>query len=91
MRRVIWSADARDDLRAIAAYIAADNPTAAKRYQERLFRLSLDLAEFSERGRPVLPWVRELTLLRPYIIQYAIVGDEVRILSVRHSARRPER
>ncbi|MDQ8029516.1 MAG: type II toxin-antitoxin system RelE/ParE family toxin, partial [Brevundimonas sp.] len=73
------------------AYIAIDNPTAAKRYQERLFNLSLSLTDFPERGRTVSLWVRELTLLRPYIIQYTIAGDEVRILSVRHSARRPER
>lgn len=73
------------------AYIAADNPKAAARYRDRVLKATFDLAEFPERGRLVLPWVRELTLIRPYIIQYAVVGDEVRVLSVRHSARRPQR
>jgi toxin ParE1/3/4 len=91
MRRVSWSSEALDELEAIVAYIAADNPNAAGRYRDRLLKATFDLAEFPERGRLVLPWVRELTLIRPYIIQYAVVGDEVRILQVRHSARRPER
>lgn len=90
IRRVIWSSNAREDLRAIVAYIAGDNPNAARRYRDRLLKASFELAEFPERGRPVMSWVRELTLIRPYIIRYAVAGDEVRILRIRHSAQRPE-
>jgi plasmid stabilization system protein ParE len=35
--------------------------------------------------------LRETTLARPYIIRYRIAADHVRILRVRHSARRPTR
>ncbi|HEX3990971.1 MAG TPA: type II toxin-antitoxin system RelE/ParE family toxin [Acetobacteraceae bacterium] len=32
---------------------------------------------------------RELVTAYPYIIRYRIVGDQVRILRVRHTSRRP--
>ena len=48
------------------------------------------LVAFPDRGRPILPGVRELTTVRPYIICYVVLPDEVRIAFIRHSARRPE-
>jgi plasmid stabilization system protein ParE len=47
------------------------------------------LANFPHRGRPVAKTdMRELVTTYPYI-RYRIVRDEVRILRVRHTARRP--
>ena len=47
------------------------------------------LEHFPHRGRPV-PGTdkRELVTAYPYIIRYRIVGNTVRILRVRHTARR---
>jgi plasmid stabilization system protein ParE len=48
------------------------------------------LVSFPYRGR-VVPGTdkRELVTAYPYIIRYRIVGDQVRILRVRHTSRRP--
>lgn len=89
MRRLIWSTDAIDDLRAIRSYIAETSPAAASRVAAALVNAANSLVEFSDRGRPVRPGVRELATVRPFIIRYAIVADEVRISCIRHSARRP--
>jgi addiction module RelE/StbE family toxin len=90
MRRLIWSTDAIDDLRAIRSYIAESNPSAASRVAERLIDAANSLVVFPDRGRPVRTGVREHTIIRPYIIRYAVLPDEVRIAVVRHSARRRE-
>lgn len=40
------------------------------------------------RGRPIGQGRRELVVLGPYLLKYTVVGDEVRILTVRHSAQK---
>ena len=90
MRRLIWSTDAIGDLRAIRSYIAETNPAAASRVAAALMRAANGLAAFPERARAVRPGVRELTTVRPYVIRYAVLAEEVRITGIRHSARRPE-
>ena len=50
----------------------------------------MSLIDFPDRGRPVGNGRRELTIVRPYLIRYVVVGGAVRILSVRHAARRRE-
>jgi plasmid stabilization system protein ParE len=48
------------------------------------------LADFAHRGRSVPNTdLRELVTAYPYIIRYRIARDEVRMLRVRHTARRP--
>jgi plasmid stabilization system protein ParE len=50
------------------------------------------LQRFPNRGRAVPGTrLRETTLARPYIIRYRVAADHVRILRVRHGARRPTR
>jgi toxin ParE1/3/4 len=90
MRRLIWSTDALDDLRAIRSYIEEASPPAAARVGAALVEATSSLLEFPNRGRPVRSGIRELTTVPPYVIRYAVLSDEVRILSVRHGARRPE-
>ncbi len=48
------------------------------------------LANFAHRGR-IVPntEIRELVTTYPYLIRYRIALDEVRILRVRHTSRRP--
>lgn len=57
---------------------------------EGLIAAGDSLANFPHRGRPVpqTEW-RELVTRYPYIIRYRITRDEVRILRVRHTSRRP--
>ena len=89
MRRLIWSADALDDLRAIRLYIAEASPSAATRVAEALIDATNALVAFPDRGRPVRSGVRELTTVPPYVIRYVVLADEIRIAFIRHSARRP--
>jgi plasmid stabilization system protein ParE len=48
------------------------------------------LAHFAERGRPAIHGTRELTLVKPYLIRYATLPDRAEVVTIRHSARRPE-
>ena len=89
MRRLIWSTDAIDDLRAIRAYIAETNRPAASRVGTALVKAANGLVAFPDRGRPVRSGIRELTTVPPYVIRYVVLPDEVRIVFIRHAARRP--
>ncbi len=90
MRRLIWSTDAIDDLKAIRSWIAEANPRAASRVAAALIEAANSLVAFPDRGRPVRSGVRELATVRPYVIRYVVLPDEVRIAFIRHTARRPE-
>ena len=90
MRRLIWSTDALDDLRAIRSYIEEASPPAASRVAAALVEATSSLVDFPNRGRPVRSGVRELTSVRPYVIRYAVLSDEIRIVFIRHGARHPE-
>jgi plasmid stabilization system protein ParE len=89
MRRVIWTEEARDNLVAIRAYVEQFNPGAARRLARRLVEHTESLDTMPDRGRPLRPGVRDLTGIPPYLVRYAVTDDVVRILSIRHSARRP--
>lgn len=87
VRRVIWSLDAIDDLIGIRAYIAQFNAFAAQRLSQRLESAALGLERSSERGRVVAHDVRQLAVVRPYLIRYRVEDDVVVILRIRHSRR----
>jgi len=67
------------------------NSAAAVQLAEGLLAAGDSLANFPHRGRRVLNTdMRELITDYPYIIRYRILRDEeVRILRVRHTSRRP--
>lgn len=90
MRRVVWSQEAKDDLVEIRKYVEAFSVAAGRRLAIKLVALADSLDETSERGRVVRAGVRELTTIRPYVIRYVVLSGEVRILTVRHSARPPQ-
>jgi toxin ParE1/3/4 len=48
------------------------------------------LTEFPDRGRDAGEGMREMTVVRPYVIRYRVAEDAVFILRIRHSARMPE-
>ncbi|MDO9472070.1 MAG: type II toxin-antitoxin system RelE/ParE family toxin [Caulobacter sp.] len=90
MAEVVWSRRAIRQLEAIRAYIAKENPHAARRTFLRLVAASDSLAILPERGRPISSGRRELAHLLPYLIRYRARGNMVKILEVRHAARKPE-
>ena len=88
--RVKWLRVALANLEAEADYIADDNPAAADRLVQRIFRATNQLAKFPAIGRPGrVPGTRELIVSgTPYIIPYRIRENAVEILRVFHAARK---
>ncbi|MBE2186923.1 MAG: type II toxin-antitoxin system RelE/ParE family toxin [Rhodothermales bacterium] len=91
MAVVRWTAQAREDLRAIRAYFARESPRYAAVLEDALIEVTQRLEVFPRTGR-VVPELgdeamREL-LHRQYRIVYVLVDDEtVDVLTVFHSAR----
>jgi addiction module RelE/StbE family toxin len=90
MWRIDWSDEALDDLEEITSHVRNFSPAAAARLELAIVVAADSLEILPNRGRATGPNSRELTIVRPYLIRYVVVGDAVRILSVRHAARRRE-
>jgi toxin ParE1/3/4 len=87
---VVWSDTALDQLDAVGTYIEQFNPRAAGDVATHLLAAGNSLENFPHRGRPIPgTTMRELVTAYPYVIRYRIVRDTVRILRIRHTARRP--
>ena len=89
MGRVVWSDEAMENATEITGYVRDFSPAAAARLDMQFVDVAESLATFAERGRPIGRGRREVLVVRPYVIRYVVVGDEVRILSIRHGAQRP--
>jgi toxin ParE1/3/4 len=91
----IWSPEAIADLAALRAYIAQDDPAAARRIALHiLHNVEALLPNHPGMGRPGrVPGTRELVIPKtPFIVPYRLEGDRIQILRVFHGARRwPER
>jgi toxin ParE1/3/4 len=91
-RAVQWSRDALEDIKGQIAYIAADNPVAARRIAERIAATGAALGEMTtgRPGRVSGTYEKRVTRL-PYIIAYAVTNrtgrETVSILRVIHTAR----
>ncbi len=87
---VTWRPIALEDLAEVRDYIARDNPAAADRVVLAIRTAVARLANFPHLGRPGrVDRTRELVVTgTPYIAAYAVVGGQVMILSVLHSARK---
>jgi toxin ParE1/3/4 len=88
---VVWSPQAIDDLASLRAFIAEDDPAAAKRIALLILRNVGQLVsvhpEIGRAGR--VPGTRELVIPRtPYIVPYRIRDRRVQVLRVYHSSRR---
>ena len=90
MRRVVWSDQALADLEDISLHLAEFSPRAAAHFFNRLKAAGDSLASFAEKGRPAIHGTRELTLVTPYVIRYAVGQDRVHVIRIRHAARQPE-
>ena len=88
--RINWSKRAIADLKAITDYIERDDAAAAERVAARIFDRVMSFDTMSGRSKPGrIPGTRESFLAPwPYFIVYRIVGDEVRVSRIRHTARR---
>jgi toxin ParE1/3/4 len=91
-RPVQWSRDALDDLKTQIAYIAAENPGAARRVADRIRLTAAALGDMTTGriGRVSGTYEKLVTGL-PYVVAYAITNQAERqyvsILRVIHSAR----
>ena len=89
--KIAWSPEAIDDLVSLRAYIAEDNPAAARRtvqhIVESIEQLLPDNPRIGRAGR--VPGTRELVIPRtPYIVPYRLQRTTIQILRVYHAARR---
>jgi toxin ParE1/3/4 len=85
MAKVIWTEPALNDLDAIADYIALDNPAAAKRLVQRIFKHVEQLSGFPDSGSkpPELRGSRYRQIVEPPCrIFYRHNGNRVFILYV---------
>jgi len=91
--KVRYSRRALRQLEQIFSYIEKDNPAAAPAVADRIESLVALLGRYPSMGRPTdKHGVRIMGVRRyPYVVFYKILPDrdEVRILRVRHTARRP--
>lgn len=89
--RIRWLRRALQDMDEIATHIAKDDPEMAKEVLRAIRSKTLALKDAPAMGRPGrLPGTRELVLTGlPFILPYRVENQEVRILRVLHTRRRP--
>ena len=89
--KVRYTLRAQADLDSIFTYLDERAPMAARAVKALLERRIASLADFPLAApRTDEPGVRELTILRyPYKVYYEVADEEVWILHIRHTARRP--
>jgi len=85
--RIIWSPLAVDRLSEIAEYIAMDNPAAAEKWVNMVFKKVEELQNFPESGRIVPETknksIREL-IYGNYRIIYRVEKGAISVLTIRH-------
>ena len=85
-----WTDLAIDNLQALHAYIAEQNPRAAVEVVEQVLQTANLLTRSPEMGRiGRVPQTRELVISNtPYIVAYQTTKDHIFILAIIHGARR---
>ena len=90
--KVVWSNRALRSLAAIHGHISADSEANAHRVIDRILKRGDQLSTFPLSGRIVIhPRHRNIRELieEPYRIIYRVRRNEVNVIDVFHSARRP--
>lgn len=90
MMEVVWLKEATEDLKAVARYIAEQNPQAAYRVVTRIKAAVDTLQQIPLAGRTGrIENTRELVIVgSPYIVPYYVKEQEIRILAVFHGAQK---
>lgn len=90
MTRVIFSSQARADLRAAAAFYAATSPRLTARFGAEVEAAVHRVAESPATWPPVNARLRRCLLDRfPYSLVYRTDSDPVRVIAVMHHRQRP--
>lgn len=86
---IIWTPRALADVAAVLTQIAAEDPNAAGRFNDRLLELlETTLVTQPQMGRPGrVSGTRELIVHPRYILAYRVRGEAIEFLAFRHSAR----
>ena len=88
MRKVVWTDEARSELRSAITYIAKDSPPAARLVRQRLTHAVEQLAEspIGRSGR--VKGTYEKTVRRTsHIVAYALSDQAITILHIIHAKR----
>ena len=87
--RLRWFSQAIADLVSLRAYIAQNNPIAAREVSDRILKAVNLLADQPGIGRPGrVEGTKELVISgTPYIVPYRIKKGEIELLRVFHGAR----
>ena len=87
MLPVVWRASARDDLREIVAYLARENPIAARRMKDLLAAAITPVAEhpYLFRASERIPGLREVVAHPNYIVLYKVASDRIEVVNVVHA------
>jgi toxin ParE1/3/4 len=85
---VRWTGPAADDFVHIVEYVRRDNPGAARRIADTIYKAVALLQDFPLRGRNgIVEETRELVLTPlPYIVVYEVSGNDILVLRIRHAA-----
>ena len=86
-----WSEEALIDLVSIQAFIAKENPSAAKKMVLAILAsIEINLPDNPHIGRPGrVNGTRELVITHtPYIVPYRVKASTIQVLRVYHGARR---
>jgi toxin ParE1/3/4 len=89
--RVRYTLRAQADLEDIFSYLDERSPTSARVVRAQIRRQIDQLIDFPLMAAATeIPGVRELSVSRfPYKVYYELRGDEICVLHIRHSRRRP--
>jgi plasmid stabilization system protein ParE len=92
--KVRLTSETYDAIAEISDFIAQDSPTNARRWRLALLERLRSLRQFPERHEIAYPSAavgRDIrnTFFGSYRVLYAIEGDKVVVLTVRHGARKP--
>lgn len=86
---IIWRPRAIEDLEHARAYIARENPRAARRVLSLILAAIARLPQTPDIGRPGrVPGTRELVIPRtPYLVAYTVHAGQLQILDILHGAQ----
>jgi len=83
-----WTPQAENDLLAIVAYIADDNPDAAQALKDEIEAKAGQLPQHPKLYKPGrMKGTREMVVRPNYLVVYAIGAAAIRILRVMHTAQ----